>query len=364
MAVSVSVVIPAYCASRSLKRAVQSVQRQTFQDFEIIIVDDASPDNTIDAARSLAALDERLRLFLLSNNSGPSAARNKGIDEARGKWVAILDADDAFVPERLQKLITMAEQNNLDMVADNLSIYDAPADQLCGVALPFLKEEMLKVGIDYYLKNDFSGGVYSLSIIKPIFRRSFLQDRNIRYPTKFRHGEDSHFYTLVFLAGAQVGFVPEAYYLYTATVGPVSRKRSVFSQTKVDFFKKAQSCFEIQERFGSKLPPSTRKLLLQRGKRNQALHALQLIKAFRIVDFCSYALHYPDILAQAMGIAIQKIFRKIRSRFLARGSITAGDVKAARRGRQRDSRKDRKSNHNPQDETKSGNHSGKSQEAG
>ncbi|MEO8478722.1 MAG: glycosyltransferase family A protein [Gemmatimonadota bacterium] len=92
-----SVVIPAYRAHRTIRRAVQSVIAQTEPIHEVIVVDDGSPD---DVVGPLAGLDTRVRVIHQAN-AGAGAARNKGIDAATGDWIAFLDADDEWLPDRL-----------------------------------------------------------------------------------------------------------------------------------------------------------------------------------------------------------------------------------------------------------------------
>jgi glycosyltransferase involved in cell wall biosynthesis len=101
----VSVVIPAYNYARYLPRALDSVLRQTFQDIEILIIDDGSTDNTPDVVRDFLA-DPRVRYHRIRNN-GPSRARNVGIGLARAELVAFLDADDAWMPTKLEKQLAL-----------------------------------------------------------------------------------------------------------------------------------------------------------------------------------------------------------------------------------------------------------------
>lgn len=123
----VSVVIPAYNAARTLLTTVQSVFEQTIQDFEIIIVDDGSKDNTIEAAKSIE--DSRVKV-LSQPNSGAPAARNTGIKAAKGEYVAFLDADDLWMPHKLERQLDIltskkdvtAVQSGVYFVDDNLEV--------------------------------------------------------------------------------------------------------------------------------------------------------------------------------------------------------------------------------------------------
>lgn len=105
---TVSVIIPTYNRAHLIGRAIQSVLDQTYQDFEIIVVDDASTDNTEDVVSNFD--DERIRYIRLKENSGTSAApRNTAIRIARGEYIAFQDSDDEWLPEKLKKQIRLFE---------------------------------------------------------------------------------------------------------------------------------------------------------------------------------------------------------------------------------------------------------------
>ncbi len=98
---SVSVITPAYNAARFVRETIKSVQAQTFTDWEMIVIDDCSTDNTKDVVEEQAGNDPRIRLLRMDKNSGQALARNKGMRVARGKYIAFLDSDDLWLPEKL-----------------------------------------------------------------------------------------------------------------------------------------------------------------------------------------------------------------------------------------------------------------------
>ena len=102
-----TVVIPLFNKERHIERAVRSVINQTFQDFEIIVVDDGSTDNSVEEV--LKIKDNRIKL-IKQKNGGVSSARNKGIDESRFEYIAFLDADDAWKPNFLESINGVIEQ--------------------------------------------------------------------------------------------------------------------------------------------------------------------------------------------------------------------------------------------------------------
>src|ERR1700740_695898 len=101
----VSVLVPAYNSAATLPRAVDSVLAQVHCDLELLIVNDGSRGNTAGVGAGYAEADSRVRAVPLPQNRGKPAAMNLGIGEARGRWIAVLDADDWYAPDRLSILI-------------------------------------------------------------------------------------------------------------------------------------------------------------------------------------------------------------------------------------------------------------------
>ena len=99
----VTVVMPVYNAEKTVIASIESVLGQTFFSLELIVVDDCSSDATCDLIRRHQSIDQRLRLFRLDKNSGAAQARNKAISEAQGRFIAFLDGDDLWQPEKLEE---------------------------------------------------------------------------------------------------------------------------------------------------------------------------------------------------------------------------------------------------------------------
>jgi len=106
---TVSVIIPTYNRAHLIGRAIQSVLNQTYQDFEIIIVDDGSTDNTEEVIKEYQEQDKRIRYIRHEKNKGGSAARNTGIKLTRGEYIAFQDSDDEWLPEKLEKQMKVFE---------------------------------------------------------------------------------------------------------------------------------------------------------------------------------------------------------------------------------------------------------------
>ena len=109
----VSIIVPVHNAAGSLHRALRSVLSQTLTDYELILVDDCSADESIRMLKKYGELDERVRLFSTSRNSGPGAARNVGLKNARGRYIAFLDADDFWVRNKLELQVRSFEDDKV-----------------------------------------------------------------------------------------------------------------------------------------------------------------------------------------------------------------------------------------------------------
>jgi len=222
----VSVIVPAYNSAASIAACLRSALDQTERDIEVIVVDDGSSDGTRGAIEALATADGRIRPLRHSENQGPGAARNTAIGFARGRWLALLDADDAFRPDRLQALCTRAEQCDCDLLADNLELLDAITNRSLGLAFPhhWMAGEQ-ELSLAEFLRRDQPGRVEALEFgfAKPIIRREFIVRTDIRYAPDLKVGEDFLFYATCLAHGARFLTYDGAHYLHRIRPGSISR---------------------------------------------------------------------------------------------------------------------------------------------
>ena len=218
-----TVVIPVYNSAATVRRAVASVLAQTLRELELLVVDDASTDGSSAILRELAATDDRIRVITLSRNGGKSHAMNHATAEAQGTWLAVLDADDWYEPDRLATLIDAAELAGVDLVADNQCAWDAAADTIVRTAFPagvgtrWLNEQTLIAGCDPYAEFDFG-------MLKPIVRMRFVREHGLAYRENARLSED-FLYLVDFIAAGGVGLVvPKPMYHWTQPFGTLSRE--------------------------------------------------------------------------------------------------------------------------------------------
>jgi succinoglycan biosynthesis protein ExoO len=205
-----------YNGSAHLAEAVRSVQAQTLAEIEIIVADDASTDNSIDIMKQLTATDPRIRLLQSARNGGPSSARNKALDVAKGKWIAIVDSDDLIHPKRLATLVELADRDAADIVADDLIEFSADNTRPAGSFLGRRSwDQPVWVDIvDYIRLNHFYGPGPYLGYLKPMFRTSLLREPGCRYDETLRITEDFDLIFRLLHAGKRMRIYPRPLYLY------------------------------------------------------------------------------------------------------------------------------------------------------
>ncbi len=220
----VSVILPAYNAADSLPRALDSVFAQSLGDLEVIVADDGSTDGTAERAEATAGGDGRLRVLRSAGNAGAAAARNRAFAAARGDWLALLDADDAMAPGRLERLVALGEEERADIVADNLHLVSETGEPQ-GTALQ--ADDALFVApltaASFLRRNLFLTRGFKLGYLKPVFRRSFVVRHKLRQDETLRIAEDFHFLLDALLAGARCLADPTPGYLYRQRPGSLSR---------------------------------------------------------------------------------------------------------------------------------------------
>lgn len=118
----VSILTPTYNTEKFIRSTIESAQNQTYTNWEMILVDDASTDNTVSIIEEFVKKDSRIKLFKLPQNRGNGFARNAALEKSTGKYIAYLDADDLWFPEKLEKQIQFLKANNLHFT---FSFYDS-----------------------------------------------------------------------------------------------------------------------------------------------------------------------------------------------------------------------------------------------
>ena len=220
----VSIIIPVYNAGKYLSECLDSILAQTCQDYELMLVDDCSTDDSLLLCKQYAACYSRIHLLQHAHNQGAAVARNTGMDQAQGDYLAFIDADDCIEPEYLERLLQAAEQTKADVVVEGCKLWKEDADGQRGEAEnhPVIDQlTILPTDKDYRFNQLFEYRIPTVPWGR-IFRREFLQDYGIRYrPAPFF--DDCMFnFPALYFASTYV-LIPETHYGYRFTPESVTR---------------------------------------------------------------------------------------------------------------------------------------------
>ena len=239
---------------------------QTLTDWEIIVVDDHSTDATVAMVHSYTARDDRIRLLQTPSNGGPSVARNVGFAAARGTWIAILDSDDRFRPERLQRMVEHGEAAGSDIVSDNPVIVtsDDPAGSNMFTAAAMAAAH--RVGLEEFILGNISKRDeprVAFGFMKPILKAAFLRDNGISYDELMRFSEDFVFYITCLQHGARWDYVPQGMYLYTIRPDSLSESSVRHSRELVRLYEFSRALAHSEAAQGGPRYPARRDHLLR-----------------------------------------------------------------------------------------------------
>lgn len=228
----ISVVVPVYNVENYLCKCINSILDQTFSDFELILIDDKSPDKSGDICDEYAKRDKRIRVIHKMQNEGVSAARNDGLDTARGDYLTFIDSDDWIEPIFLEHLYHIAVEKNADIVTCTLK-YDGEAKKF-GRTLGTYDgvSEQKKVSIkddDFFWGKWFS---FDGAACK-FYSRNFINKNSIRFDLSLCNGEDALFFANAMISSPKCIASTAALYHYFIRADGASnlRKKEQYAST-------------------------------------------------------------------------------------------------------------------------------------
>jgi glycosyltransferase involved in cell wall biosynthesis len=219
----VSIIIPVYKAEKYIAATVQSVLEQTYKNFEILIIDDASPDKSIDICKQFT--DSRIKI-IHQENRGLAGARNTGIRHAQGEYLAFLDADDLWLPEKLEKHVAHLDSSPKVGVSFSCSTFINDEGQPLGLyQIPKLKD----ITLPHVLCRNPIGNGSAAVIRREVFEAIKFQDNlhgtveDFYFDEHFRQSEDIECWVRISIkTDWQIEGIPEALTLYRVNSGGLS----------------------------------------------------------------------------------------------------------------------------------------------
>lgn len=236
METAISVIVPVYRVEKFLPQCIESVLNQTFTDFELILVDDGSPDRCPAICDEAAERDARVRVIHQAN-AGLSAARNAGIEAAHGAWLSFVDSDDYIAPHFCEKLYQTAQRTNADCVMCSVQNVDE-SGKLIDSALMRVADEV-KTGQEVLRKIGRDDVTPYLTAWNKLYRRKLFN--TLRYPAG-RQNEDVFVFAELFCQVQRAVCVAEPLYFYRKRIGSIMN--SVVTLRNLDEMWAYVNCFE------------------------------------------------------------------------------------------------------------------------
>lgn len=245
-----SIIIPVYNAERTLEKCLNSIKTQTFLNYEVILIDDGSYDSSLSICKQFEKRDQRYRIFHQSN-SGPSVARNVGLNEASGEWICFIDSDDTIERDYLQEIFNAIQQYEADVVF--LGHYKIHENGNRDSFIPS-DVENTKMRTFVALSNK---DMFGYTWVK-CFRKDTI--KNIRFDSTLNLFEDEVFTCQVLSNCARVGVVRKPIYNYY-----IGNGSTLMGRTHEDYCLK---CDKVYEAWDKLLLPEPSKRNLMENKAN------------------------------------------------------------------------------------------------
>lgn len=208
---TISIIMPVYNCSEFLERSLNCFMNQTYKNIELVCIDDASTDNSLEILKSYQKIDNRIRIIESKENQGQGIGRNIAIKAATGDYIMFLDPDDTFELNACELAINQITKNNNDFVFFNFRVFYPDKRVLDGnILAPLLKEES-----NSHINPTLSriNMFHSLYVVVGIYKKSFILDNNIQFNSS-RLCEDDIFYTKCWLYAKDVSIINKPLYNY------------------------------------------------------------------------------------------------------------------------------------------------------
>lgn len=208
-----SIIIPVYNASRYLAECLESVTAQTFQDIEIICINDGSTDDSLEILKEFQRRDARIKI-INQKNQGVSVARNAGLEIGTGKYIGFVDSDDTITPEFFQTLYGIVEQNQCDVVFSR----SLSSERMLQNNRKYSKQEIRLQILPLYFKEDSHNTIWN-----KLYSASVIKNNKIIFPVGKTHGEDAEFNIHYLLHTESLFALDYAGYHYRVNKGSATR---------------------------------------------------------------------------------------------------------------------------------------------
>lgn len=243
-----SIIIPAYNAKKYIEETVQSVLNQSYTNWELLIIDDGSTDNTIEIIEALAKTDSRIN-YITKKNSGVSDSRNKGLSIAKGEFISFLDADDIWNKENLKEKINFIVENNIDVAYSDCEKIDANSNSLKNILTGSESPELSDILL---LKGNYITAPSGI-----VLKKSVL-DKIGGFDTNLSNNADQELWIRILSNNFKIKLIKKTLWKYRVHDNNMSSNIALLEKDSIYIFNKSKSnnlysTFAIKQKAFSKL---------------------------------------------------------------------------------------------------------------
>ena len=282
--IEISVIVPVYNKSKYLSAMLDSVLKQSFSDYEVILIDDGSTDDSGKIADEYSQNDSRIQVYHIENG-GVSHARNVGLDMAKGEYITFIDADDTVAENYLENLYTCMTSNKTDLVISGILKADDQGNTLKEIHVPYKGTKSVEGIINEFASVQHDTGIYGFCVAK-IFRKQLAED--LRFDEEINLAEDFDFYLRLYDKISTIYFDDQCLYYYLQNADNSS---ALVSDRQIDYL----SQLLIQLRFKDFLESH----FAYQGENKSIIEN-------KITTYCYYAIRYAD--KENIHTTFQKVY--------------------------------------------------------
>ena len=215
----ISIIIPVYNVESYLRRCLESVVNQTLSDIEIICINDASTDNSLEILNEYTGKDSRIKIISFRENKNAASARNAGLEIASGEYLGFVDPDDYIDFDFFEKLYSTAKTEKADIVKGSLQIIQPNGHVIISNSNETIRKNNTRMAFTY----DWSTAIY---------RTSLVYDNNIRFPVECPRAQDCVFLNRCMIKAKELFLVDDIYYYYCKRNGSLNSKKMSLEHIK------------------------------------------------------------------------------------------------------------------------------------
>lgn len=240
----ISIIIPVYNAEEYLEECLLSIGQQTFGDFEILAINDGSKDRSLEILKKHQEKEPRLHI-LSQENKGVSAARNLGVEYAKGEFITFIDADDWLHPETLEHYIEIAKNEDSDIVISQFLTKKSTEKQTESSIENYNRKDIEQKIFPKFIESDFYN-----SVCNKFYTNELIKKSRAQFPIGIRIAEDAQFNHQVFSQAQRISETPFQSYFYREVEGSATKNvvRNDYLQSNVAIYQ-----YDYQKYFGSSL---------------------------------------------------------------------------------------------------------------